>query len=374
MPFNGVGGFTSLGAPKFPAVANTYILASYFNDNLNDIFSGLSSVLPRDGQAAMTGSLGMGGFKITNMATGVSSGDAVTFAQVFTSPAFTGTPTAPTAANGTNTTQLATTAFVQAYGATASAIDTQTHAATSKTPIADGDEFPITDSAASFVLKKAYWSTVKSTLKTYFDTLYAALASVNTFSKAQRCAIATLTDAATITPDFSAGNQFNLQLGGNRTLGFPSNLGEGQQGTISVFQDTTGTRTLAYAWCYQWGGGTAGTLSTVPGTRDLLGYSVDVYESATVTMTIATPCVVTHTAHGLFTGQKVQGVTTGAFPTGIAAATTYFIRVIDADSYKLATSLANAVGSTFIDTTGSQSGVHTFTACSISMNLNKALS
>src|SRR5205823_8910995 len=30
------------------------------------------------------------------------------------SPAFTGTPTAPTAANGTNTTQLATTAFVLA--------------------------------------------------------------------------------------------------------------------------------------------------------------------------------------------------------------------------------------------------------------------
>lgn len=29
------------------------------------------------------------------------------------SPAFTGTPTAPTAASGTNTTQLATTAFVQ---------------------------------------------------------------------------------------------------------------------------------------------------------------------------------------------------------------------------------------------------------------------
>lgn len=373
MPFNGVGTFTSLGAPNFPAVSNTYILASYFNNNLNDIFSGLSSVLPRDGQAAMTGSLGMGGFKITNMATGVASGDAVNFAQVFTSPAFTGVPTAPTAANGTNTTQLATTAFVQAYGATASAIDTQTHAATSKTPV-DGDEFPITDSATSFTLKKVYWSVVKSTLKTYLDTIYAALASVNTFSKAQRCAITALTDGATITPDFSAGNQFNLQLAGNRTLGFPSNLGEGQQGTISVFQDTTGSRTLAYAWCYQWGGGTAGVLSTAAGTRDMIGYSVDVYKSAAVTITIAAPGVVTHTAHGLYTGQKIQLVTTGALPTGLAAATTYFIRVVDADSYKLATSLANAVGATFITTTGSQSGVHTATACSISLNLNKALS
>ena len=35
-------------------------------------------------------------------------------ATMFTSPALTGTPTAPTAAGGTNTTQIATTAFVQA--------------------------------------------------------------------------------------------------------------------------------------------------------------------------------------------------------------------------------------------------------------------
>ena len=34
-------------------------------------------------------------------------------ATMFTSPALTGTPTAPTAAGGTNTTQIATTAFVQ---------------------------------------------------------------------------------------------------------------------------------------------------------------------------------------------------------------------------------------------------------------------
>lgn len=40
-------------------------------------------------------------------------------ATMFTSPAFTGTPTAPTAAKGTNTTQIATTAFVQTAAADA---------------------------------------------------------------------------------------------------------------------------------------------------------------------------------------------------------------------------------------------------------------
>lgn len=39
-----------------------------------------------------------------------------TKATAFTSPAFTGTPTAPTAAGGTNTTQIATTAYVQSAG------------------------------------------------------------------------------------------------------------------------------------------------------------------------------------------------------------------------------------------------------------------
>jgi hypothetical protein len=38
----------------------------------------------------------------------------VTPSGLYTSPTFTGTPAAPTAAQGTNTTQLATTAFVMA--------------------------------------------------------------------------------------------------------------------------------------------------------------------------------------------------------------------------------------------------------------------
>lgn len=46
-------------------------------------------------------------------ATGTNSGQLATTAFVTSSPAFIGTPTAPTATAGTNTTQIATTAFVQ---------------------------------------------------------------------------------------------------------------------------------------------------------------------------------------------------------------------------------------------------------------------
>lgn len=127
MPYNGVGQFTSLGAPTFPAVSGDYILASYFNATMNDLFLGLTTALPRDGQAAMTAALPLGGFKITGLGNGSASGDAVNFGQVFTngsftSPIFLGNAdatgatsfTVPTATPGDNTTKVASTAFVQA--------------------------------------------------------------------------------------------------------------------------------------------------------------------------------------------------------------------------------------------------------------------
>lgn len=54
-----------------------------------------------------------------------SAGDAYTFAKA-SSPAFTGTPTAPTAASGTDTTQIATTAFVQDALESVDALPSQT--------------------------------------------------------------------------------------------------------------------------------------------------------------------------------------------------------------------------------------------------------
>lgn len=81
--------------------------------------------------------------------------------------------------------------------------------------------------------------------------------------------------------------------------------------------------------------------------------------SATATMTIATPCVVTWTGHGLWTGATVRFTTTGALPTGVTAATDYFITKIDANTFYLSTTLANNITSTYVATSGTQSGVHT---------------
>jgi len=92
---------------------------------------------------------------------------------------------------------------------------------------------------------------------------------------------------------------------------------------------------------------------------NLLGEVKGTAGSATVTMTIASPCVVTDTGHGLVTGDKVYLTTTGALPTGLAVDTTYYVVKVDNDSYNLASSLSNAVAGTKINTSGSQSGTHT---------------
>jgi hypothetical protein len=89
-------------------------------------------------------------------------------------------------------------------------------------------------------------------------------------------AVVALTDAATIAVDMSTFLNASVTLGGNRTLGNPSNPKVGQSGFILITQDGTGTRTLAYAsnWKYAGGAGTIPALSTAAASIDVLTYLV----------------------------------------------------------------------------------------------------
>lgn len=86
--------------------------------------------------------------------------------------------------------------------------------------------------------------------------------------------IATLTDAATITPDFGANQNFTVTLGGNRTLANPTNIVVGQTGSIFLGQDGTGSRTLSFGAYYDFAGGTAPTISTTANAVDRIDYIV----------------------------------------------------------------------------------------------------
>lgn len=89
--------------------------------------------------------------------------------------------------------------------------------------------------------------------------------------------VATLTDGATITPDFAENQNFTVTLGGNRTLANPSNISSdkvGQVGSIFVVQDGTGSRTLSFGSSWEFPNGTVPTLSTANGAVDRIDYIV----------------------------------------------------------------------------------------------------
>ncbi len=84
----------------------------------------------------------------------------------------------------------------------------------------------------------------------------------------------TLTDAVTVAVDMSTFINAVVTLGGNRTLGNPTNEKSGQTGRIRIVQDGTGSRTLVYGTDWEFPGGTAPVLTTTAGANDILYYDV----------------------------------------------------------------------------------------------------
>lgn len=87
---------------------------------------------------------------------------------------------------------------------------------------------------------------------------------------------------------------------------------------------------------------------------------------AAVTLTVASPAVVSWAAHGLVVDTPISFSTTGALPVGLVAGAVYYVRAPVANSFNLAA----APGGAAIATTGAQSGVHTATA---GQNIGRAL-
>lgn len=77
--------------------------------------------------------------------------------------------------------------------------------------------------------------------------------------------------------------------------------------------------------------------------------------SSTVTITIASPGVITWNSHPMQNGDVVRLQTTGALPTNLTVNTTYYVVNSAANTFQLATSR----GGSAINTTGTQSGTHT---------------
>jgi hypothetical protein len=101
------------------------------------------------GSSSGGGTTGVSSFNTRSGAVTLTAADVTSVgAALLSSPAFTGTPTGPTAGSGTNTTQLATTAFVgtalAGYAPTASPTFTGTPVAPTATPGANNTQIATT--------------------------------------------------------------------------------------------------------------------------------------------------------------------------------------------------------------------------------------
>jgi hypothetical protein len=84
--------------------------------------------------------------------------------------------------------------------------------------------------------------------------------------------VVALTDAATIATDASLANHFRVTLGGNRTLGNPTNPTNGQKVVWELIQDATGSRTITLDTNFALGTDISSvTLTTTASKRDFLG-------------------------------------------------------------------------------------------------------
>jgi len=173
-------------------------------------------------------------------------------------PTFTGVPAAPTAASGTNTTQLATTAFV------AAAVPDVSGKANLAGPTFTGT---VTIPSGASI------ADIGTTIQAY-DADTAKTDTAQTFTAAQRGTITTLTPGTTVTPDLAVSNNFTLTPAQNTTIANPTNITAGQSGSIFIVQDGTGSRTAAWGSYWDFAAGTAPTLTTTASAVDRVDYVV----------------------------------------------------------------------------------------------------
>ena len=262
----------------YPAQQNTPIDPDDSNATLADIATALTGSLARSGAGGMQADLQLNGFQINQVGDGVADSDAANIGQVQLA-----------SANGTAFAALtfAANTYFYATGAATFAIGTITADGRSLIGAANYAAMRVLLDLEVGVDVQAYsanltsWAALTPGTAAAKDTATAAQFRANTADKVLEtdttwaaASPVTLTDAATIAVDMSLFINAIVTLGGNRTLGQPSNTKVGQSGFIRIVQDGTGSRTLAYHsdWCFA--GGVDPTLTTTAGATDVLFYQV----------------------------------------------------------------------------------------------------
>jgi hypothetical protein len=110
-------------------------------------------------------------------------------------------------------------------------------------------------------------------------------------------------------------------------------------------------------------------LATGATTAAAVGISKGSTATIQCTISIASPAVITKTAHGLTAGAKVYFFTTGALPTGLTADIAYYVIAsgLTTDTFQVSAT----VGGSAVNTSGTQSGTQSYSAGTFSNQIIK---
>lgn len=100
-------------------------------------------------------------------------------------------------------------------------------------------------------------------------------ATAREYTKAQNFDATTLTDEATIAWDLEANQVASVTLEDNRTLAAPTNMVDGASYILTVIQDATGSRTLAFNSVFKFPEGETPVLTTAANSVDILTFVSD---------------------------------------------------------------------------------------------------
>ena len=215
------------------------------------------------------------GVQVRTLASTYATSAALALKAPLASPTLTGTPTVPTAAPGTNTTQAASTAFVVAEVAASGGSGTvESVAATVPTGLAVSGSPITTTGTLAFTWDTGYqgYTTAEATKLGYisvtgainldnallssaigvtvqgYDAATAFTDTAQAWSAGQRGTPAAITIASGDADwTLAGGNNRTITATENFTLNLPSDIASyvGQSGVIIVTQDGTGGRTMA---------------------------------------------------------------------------------------------------------------------------------
>lgn len=331
MSFNGSGVYTP-PASDFPAVTGTTISSTKYNNVLNDVATGLSTAICKDGQTTVTANIPMATYKFTGLGNGSAATDSAALGQV----------------------QGQAVNWCATAGGTADALTLTPSPAI--TAVAAGQVFRF---------KAASTNTTACTL---------AISGLSTIAIQSN-------GSALVANQITANHWYEVVVDASATSCQLSKIGVIKSSEV-LLDDGTARASIATvsqiqsnAVKFAAGAGTAdaitATYSPVPRLVDGMEFYVRASGANTVTtptfnpiglasavtITIASPGVVTQTAHGRYADDPVVFTTSGALPTGLTAGTVYYILAPTTDTYTVAATPGGAA----INTSGTQSGTHTGT-------------